>query len=130
MVKNLNTVERGEKVRIGKLQAHTQAGNSIVVNASDAVLEARTSGFFVAPIRDDAVATTNVLAYNSTTKEIVQTPVIASDKNLQQVTDTGNSTTQVLQFTNGFVAGGLVGLGGNTSPVHSLDIGSNIYLDD
>jgi len=130
MVKNLNTVERGEKVRIGKLQAHTQADNSIVVNASDTILQAPNSGFFVAPVREDVVATTNVLAYNSTTKEIVQTSVVASDKNLQHVTDTGNITTQVVQFTNGFVASGLVRLGGNTTPEHSLDIGSNIYLDD
>ena len=130
MAKNLNTVERGEKVRIGKLQPHTQADNTIIVNASETIIQAPHSGFFASPIREDLVSSTNVLAYNATTNEIVQTAVVASDKTLQQVTDTGNVTTQVVQFTNGFVSSGLVGIAGNTSPVHSLDIGSNIYIDD
>jgi hypothetical protein len=123
-------VERGEKVRIGKLQPHTQADNTIIVNASETIIQAPHSGFFASPIREDLVSSTNVLAYNATTNEIVQTAVVASDKTLQQVTDTGNVTTQVVQFTNGFVSSGLVGIAGNTSPVHSLDIGSNIYIDD
>ena len=130
MVKNLNTVERGEKVRIGKLQPHTQAENSVIVNASDTVVQAPQSGTYVAPIRYDTDATTNVLAYNSATHEIVTTQVVAVDKTLQYVTDTGNTTTQVVQFTNGFVSSGPVGLGGNTEPTHSLDIGSNVYFDD
>jgi len=130
MAKNLNTVERGEKVRIGKLQPHTQADNTIIVNASETIIQAPHSGFFASPIRQDLVSSTNVLAYNATTNEIVQTAVVASDKTLQHVTDTGNVTTNVVQFTNGFVSSGPVGIAGNTSPMHSLDIGSNIYIDD
>src|SRR5210317_964402 len=130
MVKNLNTVERGEKVRIGKLQPHTQAENSVIVNASDTTVQAPHSGTFVSPIRYDTVATTNVLAYDTATNEIVTTQVVAVDKTLQYVTETGNTTTEVVQFTNGFVSPGPVGLAGNTEPAHSLDIGSNVYIDD
>jgi hypothetical protein len=130
MVKNLNTVERGEKVRIGKLQPHTQAENSVIVNASDTIVQAPHSGTFVSPIRYDTVATTNVLAYDTATNEIVTTQVVAVDKTLQYVTETGNTTTEVVQFTNGFVSPGPVGLAGNTEPSHSLDIGSNVYIDD
>jgi hypothetical protein len=130
MVKNLNTVERGEKVRIGKLQPHTQAENSVIVNASDTTVQAPHSGTFVSPIRYDTVATTNVLAYDTATNEIVTTQVVAVDKTLQYVTETGNTTTEVVQFTNGFVSSGPVGLAGNTEPAHSLDIGSNVYIDD
>src|SRR6056300_431636 len=130
MVKNLNTVERGEKVRIGKLQPHTQAENSVIVNASDTIVQAPHSGTFVSPIRYDTVATTNVLAYDTATNEIVTTQVVAVDKTLQYVTETGNTTTEVVQFTNGFVSPGPVGLAGNTEPAHSLDIGSNVYIDD
>src|SRR6056300_892039 len=130
MVKNLNTVERGEKVRIGKLQPHTQAENSVIVNASDTIVQAPHSGTFVSPIRYDTVAATNVLAYDTATNEIVTTQVVAVDKTLQYVTETGNTTTEVVQFTNGFVSSGQVGLAGNTEPAHSLDIGSNVYIDD
>ena len=118
MVKNLNTVERGEKVRIGKVQPPTQAVNTIIVNASDTIVNAPHSGTFVSPIRYDDGSTTNVLAYNSTTKEIVTTQVVASDKNLQQVTDTGNETTTSVRLLGGAMFSNLTGLTGN------------VYIDD
>ena len=118
MVKNLNTVERGEKVRIGKVQPPTQAGNTIIVNASDTIVHAPHSGTFVSPIRYDDGSTTNVLAYNSTTKEIVTTQVVASDKNLQQVTDTGNETNTLVRLLGGAMFSNLTGLTGN------------VYIDD
>jgi hypothetical protein len=118
MVKNLNTVERGEKVRIGKVQPPTQAVNTIIVNASDTIVQAPHAGTFVSPVRFDNEATTNVLAYNSTTKEIVTTQVVASDKNLQQVTDTGNETNTLVRLLGGAQFSNLTGLGGN------------VYVDD
>ncbi|QIG59529.1 hypothetical protein [Dishui Lake phycodnavirus 2] len=126
MVKNLNTVERGEKVRIGKLQPDTQAENSIIVNASDTIVQAPHSGFYAAPIRFVASSASNVLAYDATTSEIIET----TPPTIQQVTEQGNVTADILQFTNGFVSLGPVGLAGNMEPVHSLDIGSNVYIDD
>ena len=52
--------------------------------------------------------------------------------NLQQITDNGNVTTNTLQFTNqntSLVTTGKVGVS-NTAPVHDLDVGSNLYVDD
>ena len=118
MVKNLNTVERGEKVRIGKIQPSTQAGNTIIVNASDTIVHAPHAGIFVSPVRYDATSTTNVLAYNTETNEIVSTQVVSIDKSLQYVTETGNSTTEVVQLLGGAVFSTLTGLGGN------------VYVDD
>jgi hypothetical protein len=127
MVKNLNTVERGEKVRIGKVQPPTQAGNTIIVNASDTIVQAPHAGTFVSPIRFDNVATTNVLAYNSTTKEIVTTQVVASDKNLQQVTDTGNETNTAVRLLGGAEFSNLTGLGGNVYVDDTGTTGNVIY---
>ena len=45
--------------------------------------------------------------------------------NLQQVTDTGNTTSNTVQFTNtsvSFVTDGNVGIA-NTAPIHTLDVG-------
>ena len=127
MVKNLNTVERGEKVRIGKVQPPTQAGNTIIVNASDTIVQAPHAGTFVSPVRFDNDATTNVLAYNSTTKEIVTTQVVASDKNLQQVTDTGNETNTVVRLLGGAQFSNLTGLGGNVYVDDTGTTGNVIY---
>ena len=127
MVKNLNTVERGEKVRIGKVQPPTQAGNTIIVNASDTIVQAPHAGTFVSPIRFDNVGTTNVLAYNSTTKEIVTTQVVASDKNLQQVTDTGNETNTAVRLLGGAEFSNLTGLGGNVYVDDTGTTGNVIY---
>jgi hypothetical protein len=127
MVKNLNTVERGEKVRIGKVQPPTQAVNTIIVNASDTIVQAPHAGTFVSPVRLDNDATTNVLAYNSTTKEIVTTQVVASDKNLQQVTDTGNETNTVVRLLGGAQFSNLTGLGGNVYVDDTGTTGNVIY---
>jgi len=51
---------------------------------------------------------------------------------LENITAIGNTSSNTLQFTNAhtsFVCNSNVGIA-NTSPVHTLDVGSNVYIDD
>ena len=51
--------------------------------------------------------------------------------NLHEITTNGNVTTNTLQFdgSTALVTTGKVGIS-NTAPVHNLDVGSNLYVDD
>ena len=131
MVKNLNTIERSERVRIGKYTPDEQAVNSIIINASSQLVDANVSGFHVAPVRKDSSVTANTLVYNVLTKEIVDSGDNIN-KSLEDVTTVGNTTSHTIEFQNAgvsLVTYGRVGIG-NTSPVHTLDIGSNLFVDD
>jgi len=131
MVKNLNTIERSERIRIGKYTPDEQAINSIIINASSDLLEANVSGFHVSPIRKDSSVLSNTLVYNTVTKEIVDSGKNIN-KTLEDVTLAGNTTPYTAEFQNtnaSFVTYGPVGIA-NTAPIHTLDIGSNVSIDD
>ena len=131
MVKNLNTIERSERIRIGKYTPDEQAINSIIINASSNILEANESGFYVSPIRKDSSVLSNTLVYNTVTNEIVDSGENVN-KTLEDVTLAGNTTPYTVEFQNtnaSFVTYGPVGIA-NTAPVHTLDIGSNVSIDD
>jgi carbonic anhydrase/acetyltransferase-like protein (isoleucine patch superfamily) len=51
--------------------------------------------------------------------------------NLHEITTNGNVTTNTVQFdgSTALVATGSVGIA-NTAPIHDLDVGSNLYVDD
>ena len=131
MVKNLNTIERSKRIRIGKYTPDEQAINSIIVNASSEILEANTSGFHVAPIRKDSSVLSNTLVYNTVTKEIVDSGENI-DKSLEDVTATGNTTPYTVEFQNAntsLVTVGSVGIA-NANPVHTLDVGTKFFIDE
>lgn len=70
MVKTTGVTQPTDKVRLGRLTECDQPQNSIVLNASNAKIDnIEHSGFYVSPIR--CTQASNLLAYNSTTKEIV-----------------------------------------------------------
>ena len=131
MVKNLNTIERSERIRLGKYTPDEQTINSIIINASSQLIDANTNGFHVAPVRKDSSITANTLVYNVVTKEIVDSGDNIN-KTLEDVTAVGNTTPYTTEFQNtnaSLITHGPVGIG-NTSPVHTLDVGSNLYVDD
>jgi len=99
MVKNLNTIERSERIRIGKYTPDEQAINSIIINASSDLLDANVSGFHVSPIRKDSSVLSNTLVYNTVTKEIVDSGENAN-KSLEDVTAVGNTTPYTIEFQN------------------------------
>src|SRR6056300_431668 len=128
MVKNLNTIDRSERVRVGKHVPNEQAVNTIIINASSNVIEAPQEGFYVAPIRAKESIYSNVMCYDISTKEIVDT---GKSIDLQGVSETGNSTTETIQFTNNttsFVTTSNVGIA-NTNPQHDLSVGGDVYIE-
>src|SRR5210317_1316720 len=128
MVKNLNTIDRSERVRVGKHVPNEQAVNTIIINASSNVIEAPQEGFYVAPIRVKESIYSNVMCYDISTKEIVDT---GKSIDLQGVSETGNSTTETIQFTNNttsFVTTSNVGIA-NANPQHDLSVGGDVYIE-
>jgi hypothetical protein len=139
MVKNLPTVERSTKIRFGKNAKDDQGENTIVFNASNAEIDAAQPGsVYISPLRqvlDVSDRQIKILTYNRISKEITDSGVAAVDvlqPNLQATTNLGNTTTNTIEFTNpetGFVTTANVGIA-NSLPVHTLDVGSNLYVDD
>ena len=141
MVKNIPTIERSTKVRFGKHTFEDQAENTIVFNASDTAFEVPTSNaVYLSPIRlrpdydDNNIV---LLMYNKLTKEITESGEAATDiieTNLEGATIRGNvieHSTVYFNNThhNSFVTSSNIGII-NTSPEHTLSIGSNVQIDD
>ena len=134
MVKNLSTIDRSEKIRLGKNTSDYQPENTIVLNATPDVFPSLTANsFYVAPLRYDfdQRATSNTIVYNFVTKEIVDIGP-GSRVSLEDVLITGNVTTNTAVFNNTFT--GLVTLSnvgiGNANPIHLLDVGNNFYINE
>src|SRR6056300_892024 len=134
MVKNLSTIDRSEKIRLGKNTSDYQPENTIVLNATPEVFPSLTANsFYVAPLRFDfdQRATSNTIVYNFVTKEIVDIGP-GSRVSLEDVLITGNVTTNTAVFNNTFT--GLVTLSnvgiGNANPIHLLDVGNNFYVNE
>ena len=107
MVKNLPTVERSTKIRFGKHALENQAENTVVFNASDTPLQATNpSAVYLSPIRfrsDFSSSDIVLLMYDKSTGEITESGSSAStavEPPLQNVTSFGNTTNQIIQFTN------------------------------
>ena len=133
MVKNLNTVERSQKIRLGRFMPDSQADNAILINATEEVVNVSTSGFYVAPITYGDDVTGNTLVYNTQTKEIRDSGHPSHQfQNLQSVTTYGNVTSETVSLSNAdlsLVTTGPVGIA-NASPGHTLSVGSNLWVDD
>ena len=79
MVKNLPTIERSTKIRFGKQAPINQADNTIVLNASSTAINAPTGdSIYMSPLRVTNPASTTVIGYNPTTKELYNTNVLTS----------------------------------------------------
>src|SRR6056300_924059 len=141
MVKNLPAVERSTKIRFGKNvpDSTVQAENTIVFNASNVYINAEYAGsIYMTPLRireDVNDRNIKVLTYNRTTKEVMDSGAVAEDIlqfDLEDATRNGNTTSNTVQFVNpevGFITTGNVGIA-NGAPIHTLDIGSNLYVDE
>jgi len=133
MVKNLSTIDRSEKIRLGKNTSDYQPENTIVLNATSEIFPSLTANsFYVAPLRYDfdQRTTSNTIVYNFVTKEIVDIGP-GSRVSLEDVLITGNVTANTAEFNNTFT--GLVTLSnvgiGNANPIHLLDVGNNFYIN-
>src|SRR6056300_1426799 len=141
MVKNLPAVERSTKIRFGKNvpDSTDQAENTIVFNASNVHINAEYAGsVYMTPLRvrtDVNDRSITVLTYNRTTKEVMDSGAVAEDIlqfDLEDATRNGNTTSNTIQFLNpdiSFITSGNVGIA-NGAPIHTVDIGSNLYIDE
>ena len=90
-------------IAIGANAGHCQtAEHSIILNATGSNLNSENAGFYVNPIRND-VAGGNVTAYNTTTKELVDTNVKISNTGITlangtSITDTAGSSNVYIKF--------------------------------
>src|SRR6056300_701242 len=139
MVKNLPTVERSTRIRFGKNCKDDQADNTIVFNASNVEINADYAGsVYMTPLRvrtDVNDRNITMLTYNRTTKEVMDSGAIAEDVlqfDLEDAVRNGNVTANTVSFNNAitsFTTLSNVGIA-NGSPIHTLDIGSNVAIDD
>jgi hypothetical protein len=134
MVKNIPTIERSTKIRFGKHVSDSQAENTIVFNASNTEISTPNSGsIYMSPLRVENVDNANFFAYNSTTKEVVDSGVKTSllgGITLQEATSRGNTTSNIVQFTNsttGFITTSNVGIS-NSAPTHALSVKDKIFM--
>jgi hypothetical protein len=80
MVKNIPTIERSTKIRFGKYATEDQGENTVVFNASNVAIDTSGSGsIYMTPLRVTNPASTTVIGYNPTTKELYNTNVLTSD---------------------------------------------------
>src|SRR6056300_1771636 len=141
MVKTLPTIERSTKIRFGKNVQEDQGENTIVLNASNTVVDASDAGaVYITPVRNfrDYVGKPEVvlMMYNTLTKELTESGESAQDiignVGLDEVANQGNATSNTIIFNNNttaIVTTGKVGIA-NSQPGHTLSIGSNVYIDD
>src|SRR5210317_360876 len=136
MVKNIPTIERSTKIRFGKYATDDQGENTIVFNASNAAIDTSVPGsIYMTPLRSEDIRDPDVkiLTYNRTTKEVLDSNVTSDDifsMNLEFVTNNDNVTSNTIRFINdttSFVTTGNVGIQ-NTSPTHTLDVGSKFHV--
>src|SRR6056300_1257471 len=138
MVKNLPTVERSTRIRFGKNCKDDQADNTIVFNASNVEINADYAGsVYMTPLRlreDLGDRNITVLAYNQVTKEVMDSGAIAEDIldfDLEAAVINGNVTGNTASFNNtitSITTLSNVGIA-NGSPIHTLDIGTNVAID-
>ena len=132
MVKNLNTIDRSERVRLGKWTADHQPENTVVLNATGEMFPMVTANsFYVAPLRYDLGQRTlsNTIVYNYSTKEIVDIGPGAI-MGLDDILVSSNVSVHPMKLVNnvtGLVTTSNVGVG-NTNPIHLLDVGNNFYV--
>jgi hypothetical protein len=139
MVKNLPTVERSTKIRFGKNCTDDQAENTIVFNASNVQIDASKPGSIymtpLATLADTRDRNVTMLTYNTATKEVSDSGVVAEDVinlDLDDAVKNGNVTATTVSFNNtatSVTTLSNVGIA-NGAPIHTLDVGSNLYVDD
>ena len=132
MVKNLPSVERSQKIRLGKFTPDVQATDTIVINATSDDITTSDSGLYVAPIRYDATpGAANTIGYDQTTKEIVQTSFpVNQTQGLQEVTSNGAVTTLGVEVSNTFTATRVqVGSGASADDVNVFVVRGGVLIE-
>ena len=135
MVKNLNTIDRGTKIRLGRWHNDDQADNTIVINASDTPINAsNANALYMKPIRSDPSNNTIMTGFDPNTYEIVNTGLRRDDvapREVDYYANIGNTFTSTIKFEGdtSLTTEGVVGIA-NVQPIHTLDVGTKFYVDE
>src|SRR5210317_1800013 len=135
MVKNLNTIDRGTKIRLGRWHNDDQADNTIVINASDTPINAsNANALYMKPIRSDPSNNTIMTGFDPNTYEILDTGLRRDDiapREVDYYANIGNTFTSTIKFEGdtSLTTEGVIGIA-NTEPVHTLDVGTKFYVDE
>ena len=135
MVKNLNTIDRGTKIRLGRWHNDDQADNTIVINASDTPINAsNANALYMKPIRSDPSNNTIMTGFDPNTYEILDTGLRRDDiapREVDYYANIGNTFTSTIKFEGdtSLTTEGVVGIG-NVQPIHTLDVGTKFYVDE
>ena len=106
----------------------SQPANSIIINATGTALNGTNSGLYVDPVRNDTGNTTNVVYYNTTSKEVTYGPAAATYGNAEVAaylpTYTGNlqSLTGDVTTTANISGAHIIGEGGNLSNIQGGNV--------
>src|SRR6056300_1469433 len=135
MVKNLNTIDRGTKIRLGRWHNDDQADNTIVINASDTPINAsNANALYMKPIRSDPSNNTIMTGFDPNTYEILDTGLRRDDiapREVDYYANIGNTFTSTIKFEGdtSLTTEGVVGIA-NVQPIHTLDVGTKFYVDE
>ena len=125
----LNGNVTSQTIHIQNTVSLTTTGNVGIANTNPMCDLAVGSNLCVNDISSNVLTVDgNILAHQITLDSIR----ITSGQSLQYVTDYGNTTSNTVQFTStttGFVTTANVGIA-NSSPIHTLDVGSNLWVED
>ena len=104
-------------------EAGSGVDNSILLNATGTPIYASGAGLFVTPIREDAVYTSNVMAYNFATNELTYANTVSLSGNI-----TGNYFFGNGAFLTGISSGsgGGANIANGTSNVKVVSSGGNV----
>ena len=135
MVKNLNTIDRGTKIRLGRWHNDDQADNTIVINASDTPINAsNANALYMKPIRSDPSNNTIMTGFDPNSFEILDTGLRRDDiapREVDYYANIGNTFTSTIKFEGdtSLTTEGVVGIA-NVQPIHTLDVGTKFYVDE
>ena len=125
----LNGNVTSQTIHIQNTVSLTTTGNVGIANTNPMCDLAVGSNLCVNDISSNVLTVDgNILAHQITLDSIR----ITSGQSLQYVTNYGNTTSNTVQFTStttGFVTTANVGIA-NSSPIHTLDVGSNLWVED
>jgi hypothetical protein len=88
---------KSTKIRVGQYTNNTQGENSIVLNASNNIINTNTpNSTYISPIRLETTNETTFIGYNRDTKEIIDTGI---KTNLLDCSSS-NAVSNIIEFTN------------------------------
>lgn len=88
---------KSTKIRVGQYTNNTQGENSIVLNASNNIINTITpNSTYISPIRLKTIEETTFIGYNRDTKEIIDTGIKTNLLNCSSP----NAVSNIIEFTN------------------------------